>query len=204
MATVLRVTAEWTGFSGAPGFTNLHFRDFGTGEGPGTDGDATQAQAAVTGVRNYFDAIKGLLPTQVKVQVRGVVDSLNVENGVLEDSFTVPNPLVITGTGNALWAGPVGAVTNLRTNGIRNGRRVRGRIFLVPLSGLAFDSTTGRLLPTAVTTLTTAAETLRTLGTPDLGVWARPTAPGAADGQWFIARTVGVPTIAAVLRSRRD
>ena len=47
---IYRVKAHWTGFSGAPGMSVLHYQDFG--------GDATiEAQRAVDAVRHPFEPL---------------------------------------------------------------------------------------------------------------------------------------------------
>jgi len=93
---------------------------------------------------------------------------------------------------------------NWRTNQIRNGRRVRGRSFLVPLAGSAFEGN-GTLSASTLTSLKSAADTLRTAaGTTQLGVYARPTTKDATDGLWAQVTANTVPDMGAVLRSRRD
>lgn len=204
MVNILRVTTKWDGFPGAPGYTNLFFRDFATGEGPGTDGDATQAQAAVDRVRTFWTALTGLFPDEVKLSIQPEVDMLEDTTGTLVNSFGVTPGAIISGTGAASFAGPVGMVINWKTAGIRNGRRIRGRTFLVPVTNAVFLST-GGLNPAEVTGVKAAADALANpSGAVDLGVWARPSGPLATDGQWSLVRSTSVPVLAAVLRSRRD
>lgn len=204
MALILRVKANWTGFAGAPGYTVLHFRDFGTGEGGGTEVDATQAQQATTKVRTWFNSMAAFFPDDVTITMDPVVDAIEDTTGVLQDSFGVTPGALVKGTSTTSYAAPIGAVVNWRTSSIRNGRRIRGRSFLVPLISSAFD-TTGRLSAASVNDLAAAAATLADSGTtPDLGVYARPSAPGAADGQWAVVTSSNVPALGAVLTSRRD
>lgn len=197
----MRVTARWSGFSGAPGFTVMHFRDFDT------EGDVTQAQAdsAVNRVGGFFNAISTALPSAVTVSISGDVEILEDSTGTLVDSVTaagIPLPVQGGATGNV--AGPAGAVVNWRTGSIRNGRRIRGRTFLVPLATSVYAED-GTLSPGVQSTIQTAATALvASTGTPDLGVYARPSGPAAADGQWVVATGANVPDMVAVLRSRRD
>ena len=204
MVNILRVRSDWTGFVGAPGYTVMHFRDFNTGTGGGTDGDAAQALAAATRVRTFFDAVKAFLPTSVRVSVSPEVDLLEDTTGELVNSFTIASPTAVQGTGTGGYAGPQGAVINWRTAGIRNGRRIRGRTFLVPCVSSIFG-VDGQIVAGSRATLVTAAAALAdNAGTPDLGVYARPSGPGATDGKWSVVTASTVPSLAAVLRSRRD
>lgn len=201
MVQVARVTSRWTGFTGAPGFTVLHFRDFG-----GTDITVPDAQAAVDRVYTFFNAIKSLLPAQVTVQVQGEVEAIDEPTGALQDVLVATAPAAVVGTAisSNSYAAAVGGVVSWRTGVVRNARRIRGRTFLVPLTTTAFDNT-GTLTSTALTTLNAAATALRdTTSIADLGIYARPTAPGATDGLWALVTGHQVPDMGAVLRSRRD
>lgn len=204
MANVLRVKSRWSGFSGAPGYTLLHFRDF-TGTAPDNgDPTAAQATAAVARTKTFFEAIRSTLPNSVSIQVESEVEVIEDTTGQLTNTFAATPVTVTVGSGGTDFAGPIGAVINWRTTAVRNGRRVRGRTFLVPLRGLSFDAT-GALGATSRTTLVNAATALAdTTGSPDLGVLARPSSTGATDGQWHPVSGASVPSMAAVLRSRRD
>lgn len=204
MAAILRVRARWSGYPGSPGFTVMHFRDFGTGDGGGVDPDQGQAEVAGAKVRTFFEAIKTMLPSAVTVGVEPVIDMIEDTTGELVDSFSTAGYAPTVGGNAGSFSSAVGAVVNWRTNGIRNGRRVRGRTFLVPLAG-GILTTQGSIAPSSVATIQTAADALAvSTGTPDLGVYARPTAVGATDGAWFVTRSATVPVLSAVLRSRRD
>lgn len=204
MPNILRVTARWSGFSGAPGFTVLHFSVLGLGTDGGEFDDNVYADAAAQKTSNFFNAIEGLIPDPITIAVEPEIHMLDDATGELQTVFSAPALTPAVGTSAAVYSGPVGAVVNWRSNAVRNGRRIRGRSFLVPLSSAAYGQD-GRLLPASQTTLQNAADTLgSSTVTPFLGVWARPTAPGAADGQWAALSSVNVPTLPAVLRSRRD
>jgi hypothetical protein len=201
MAEIARVTARWTGFTGAPGFTVMHFRDFG-----GTFPTEADVQVAVDRVRAFFDAIKLYIPSQVSIQVLGEVEVLEESTSTLLDVLVATTPAVVTGTAAAAtaYAAAVGAVVSWRTGVVRNGRRIRGRTFVVPLAASAFDNT-GTLVSTAVTAINNAATTLRdATSIADLGIYARPTAPGASDGLWALVTGHQVPDMGSILRSRRD
>lgn len=203
MTAMLRVKMRWSGFQGAPGYSIFHFRDFGgTGEwNPGP----TEAAAAVARIDTFAQGILGVLPAGLTLQVQGDVEEIEDTNGSLTDIHAVTAPAARTPSHAAgPYSGPTGAVINWRTSTVRNGRRIRGRTFLVPLIGAAFENN-GTLTTTAIGTITTAANALISqTGSPDLGVYARPSAPGVADGQWAPAAAATIPDMAAVMRSRRD
>lgn len=201
MAEILRVTTRWDGFLGAPGFTNLFFRDFDTDTNP----DAAQVSSAINKVAGFFGSIAPLLPAAARLQVQRNVDVLESTTGTLVNSIGFTGTLnAIAGTATGAIAGPAGAVVNWATGNVRNGRRIRGRTFLVPLAVTSYE-TDGTLTATAINTIQDAATTLvgRT-GNPDFGVWARPTQPLMNDGIWVAASGATVPDTVAVLRSRRD
>lgn len=204
MVAILRVQARWGGFSGAPGYSAFHFRDFGTGEGTGTDGDVTQSQAAADKLTAFFSTIADRLPEDLTVQPEAEVEMLEDTTGELLDVFGITPLPPVLGVGLGNYSGPVGAVVNWRTALVKNGRRIRGRTFLVPLVAASFGAD-GGLSSIAQSDIQNAANTLSaTDSTPDLGVYSRPSAVGATDGQWAVVSSTSVPVLAAVLRSRRD
>lgn len=192
--TILRCTAVCTGFTGAPGYTAFHFMG-----GGGLISDAQQVAARVgTSLQN----LKTVLPTGVQIQVRQELEVIEESTGEVtgyRNTTAVPSVLG-TATGN--FSGPVGAVVNWNTNDLRFGRRIRGRTFVVPLSGSAFF-TAGGLNATSQASIKAFADGL--MGgdlDSELVVWSRPVA-----GSGGVAATVTgnrVPPKAAVLRSRRD
>lgn len=201
MASIIRVKAKWSGFSGAPGYSVFHFRDFSAGEP--TNADAT---AAVARLKTFFGAFAINLPTGVAIQVESDVEVIEETTGMLTTvlSATPVSPTAGAASASATFAAAVGAVVTWRTPGIRNGRRIRGRTFLVPLSSTAF-APDGTLATSTISTIAGAATALIDgSGSPDLGVYARPTGPGATDGIWYVANSFSVPDMGAVLRSRRD
>lgn len=204
MVSIARVRTTWTGFNGAPGYTNLFFRDFGGEPVNGNDITAEAAAAAAGRVRSFFSELAPVFPNDVVLTVDSVVDIIESADGKLIDSYTIPAPAVVNGTQTGTFSSVTGAVVGWQTGAIRNSRRIRGRTFLVPAAGLAFNAS-GRLDPGTQAQIQTAANKLvATNLTPDLGVWARPTTKGATDGQWAVATGARVPDLPAILRSRRD
>jgi len=201
MTGMLKVKVRWAGFTGSPGWSNFYYRDFALNNEP----TQAQAEAAVTRTNTFIGAIADRLPPNVNLTVQAEVDVIEEADGQLITSFTVPTPTAIPGTATVTtYSAPTGVVVTWRTATVRNGRRVRGRTFLVPVSNVCYQ-TDGSLEPASLTDIQTAASALASqTGTPDLGVWARPTGPAATDGVWCPVTAATVPDMAAVLRSRRD
>lgn len=211
MAALARVKIAWSGFQGAPGFTILHFKHF-SDEGVSPD----QAAAAATTADTFATAVANVLPGGVSIQVQSDVEVLDHNSGELLDILTVPGKTPKTnpgGTGIGL-VGPAGAVINWRTSTVRKGRRMRGRMFVVPLAVSRFDSN-GTLSQGAIDILVNAGNALiADNANLDFGVWGRPTPILDADGKptgehnndglFGPVRACNVPDMAAVLRSRRD
>lgn len=201
MAHLIRVKAAWSGFQGAPGLTVFHFSAFDVGAGwlP------ADSQSAVDRVRSFFFGCGPSLPAGVVVQVGSETEIIeSTDNSLVEiHAVTAPAPVNGSATGTS-YASPVGAVVNWRTNEIRKGRRIRGRSFIVPLAGSAFEAN-GTLSASTITNVQGAATTLRTAaGNARMGVYARPSTKDATDGLWAQASANSVPDMGAVLRSRRD
>lgn len=201
MPDIARVKLHWTGFVGGPGLSVFHFMtDAGT---PPTNADCL----AVAGrVRAFADAIKGMVPSTVSMLVDPAVEIITSPGGTLQTVENVTPPAVVNSTASStiVYSAASGAVISWRTAGIRNGRRVRGRTFLVPLHGNAYQND-GSLDAGYITSLNTAATNLRDTSTNiDLAVYGRESGPGALDGVVYQVTSHNVPDRAAILKSRRD
>jgi hypothetical protein len=206
---IIRVKINWSGFQGAPGLTALYFRDFAGGED-----QVPYMQQAVTKTELFTTELAKRVPSGVTLQVATDCELLNAENGDLLDVRSVA---VAAAKSNASYASQpfaaaAGAVINWRTGSVHRGRRVKGRSFIVPLAGNAFEAN-GTLHPDTVTTLQAGATALlNTASAPDFGVWARPQRTKNPDGsttlvpngQWYVATSSNVPDMSAVMRSRRS
>lgn len=193
--TILRVKAEWTGFPGAPGFNVFHFQ-----KPEGIEG--THAQEAADAVAAFYGGMTQILAGAPSIRVQSGVERIDELTGRIENIDTITPPAAVKGSSAGGYSGVSGAVVHWLTDGVKNGRRVRGRTFLVPLTGTMYDPD-GTLTNVAVTSASTAATTL--LGKPlDFVVWSRPSGPGASDGSIHPIVAARVPDKAAVLRSRRD
>jgi hypothetical protein len=197
---MLKVKVRWGGFLGSPGWTNFYF-DSGTGDFTTPE----QAGPCADKVAAWITAIKPNLPPAVTLTIQSDVEAVSAATGELLTIHSAGARAAVNGTATAQgYAAATGLVTTWRTAGVRNGRRVRGRTFIVPCVGGTFD-TDGTVQPTKLTPVVDAANALLApFSGISLGVWSRPSGPGASDGQFFPAISASVPDMAAVLRSRRD
>jgi hypothetical protein len=197
---MLKVRVRWAGFIGSPGWSNFYFD---TGNGDFTT--PADAGPCADRVATFLTAIKGRFPTALNWAIQSDVEAISAATGELLNIHSAGARATIAGSAAAgSFSGTSGAVVTWRTAGVRNGRRVRGRTFLVPAANIAYD-TDGTLGPTTVTELVNAANALADQANPiKLGVWSRPSAIGASDGEFHPVTTASVPDMAAVLRSRRD
>lgn len=191
---ISRVTAEWTGFPGAPGYSNFYF-----GGDSGTTGDA---QADADRVQALFEYVASYLPTGVTVTIQPEVVTLDETTGNMTGITAIESPDTVTGRGTGGFSGPSGAVVNWMTGSFVNGRLVRGRTFFVPLAGSAYESN-GTLTTPALNGFRTGASIfVGEVGSRALVVWRRPR--NGTPGSSHLVTSAQVPDIAAVLRSRRD
>ena len=204
MTVMYQIRSNWTGFSGAPGFTNMYFET--------TDPLAAGAATATQNVATFWNSVKSVLPADVTVVCDSEVNTIDDINGQLQDSLAVTGGGAV-GSGAGVYSAPTGAVVDWSTGAIYEGHRVVGRTFLVPLVGSVYE-TNGTLTTAAINTINAAASALRLAAGPVFGVWSRPfhgapavgTKPArpAHNGRFFRATSNSVPDRAAVLRSRRD
>lgn len=200
--SIIRLGLTWQGFSGAPGYTNLHFIT-AEGQPPGEAPPQADLDAIPVKVRTFFNAIAIYLPSGVSVGFPGLVDEFDTATGELLDTHNVPVSAVVNGSSSGNYSSAAGACVNWHATGIVNGRRLRGRTFLVPLGATALGND-GTLNDTARTNIQAAATVLAdsTSGL-DLAVWHRPT-PAGNDGAAGTVASATVKDKTAILRSRRD
>ena len=201
MAEIMKVVAKWSGMTGGPGYSNFYFRTGADGLG-----NSDNAQAAAAAVRAFFNSAGQFIPNSATIQVQPQVEGLLEDTGQLTNiySVTAPSPVVGSVGATQTYSAATGAVVTWYTNGIRRRRRVRGRTFIVPVAGNAFDAQ-GTLSSVFLATMNPAADSLmQQFAGASLVVWGRPSAKGATDGVAFPVASKNIPDMAAVLRSRRD
>lgn len=191
---IYRVRSIWSGFQGAPGYTNLFF----------SNDSVDPAGASQTGatVRSMFAAVSTILAGPVSIQVQPTVDIFALGTGQITGQVTmstVPGP--VNGVGTGAYSAPTGAAITWVTDAYANGRRRTGRTYFVPLTNNAYESD-GSLSAAALTALDNAADAIvGAVGTTPV-VWHRAVAGAGAEASVITAARI--KDSAAVLRSRRD
>lgn len=199
MASLAKITVNWTGWAGAPGYTNLYFRNATPGIIDQTVVD--DAIAKVEAWKNDFDQD---LPNTITVTTDPSVEEINDATGALVGFWTGSPAAGTTGASSGVYSNATGFCISWSTNTIRNQRRMRGRTFVVPIGSSGLD-TAGTLASTRLAAWKTAASAMRAAtGASRLVVWGRPTAPGASDGASAEVTSSNIVDKTAILTSRRD
>lgn len=194
MTVMYKVTTEWTGFVGAPGYTNFFFET--------TDPLADGAAEAAVATRQFWDTLKDYFNTATHLRVIPEVATMNDEDGSLEDLIPVASPPAeVVGTSTAGIASPSGFLVKWRTNVVVGGKRITGRTFLVPGATNQFDPD-GTVKAAAITAIAGAGNALIANADTNFGVWHRPVA--GAGGLFCVAASASCPDKAVYLSSRRD
>lgn len=199
MVSVYRVTAIWSGFTGAPGYSKFSFADLT---------DAASRNAAGAKVRQLFEDLKSFRFTTWGVLVQPQIDEFDMATGALIGSQVMTTPPTISNGSVAAsaYAGGSGFCITWNTSLIYARRRVRGRTFFVPAVPALYD-TDGTLTAANITTIGAAANTFLALSAPRPNVWSRQfnTAdpPVQVGGSLAPIDTYTLRDSASQLRSRR-
>lgn len=150
------IRTAWAGTSGGPGLTQLAIR-----EPSGTFATDASVQSCVNAVRAFWNAIAAQLPDEIVLTVQPTVDWYREADGELIGSITAATaPLSVQGGFAGSFSMATGYKCNLQTGVIRDGRRVRGSLYVVPAASTVF-STSGTVASGSRTTANTALATLK-------------------------------------------
>lgn len=198
MAQLDRIRVALTGFPGGPGVATFYALD-----GP----------TAVPDLRAMWGSFAASLPPTVGVSVEPSGDRIDDATGELVGTWVTSSATGFGGAATGPYTAPSGAVVRWLTDTILDGKRLKGRTFLVPLGGSSYQED-GTINPANVTSLTTAAQAYVAAQVGNAFIWHRPRKAKAADGSRpaVTARAGGSGAIvqgllvdkAMVLTSRRD
>jgi hypothetical protein len=208
MPIVSTVTAIWNGFTGAPGYSKFRFAELA---------GASALNAAGAAVRAFFQADIGHLLTGWSIQVQGIVQHHDVATGnLMGEAVMTTVPAASNGAvaNTTVWAGGTGYVVNWTTGAVINGKKVRGRTFMVPITSTAF-SNDGTVISSLITTMQSAGQALIADASTELVVWSKlwDKKPGEAPagvppkqigGALASVNGCLIPDRAAQLRTRRS
>lgn len=129
MADLMRHTAVWEGSAGLPGYSQFYHAV--------SDPISLSATYGAISVREFFSAFVGLIPDEITVTVDPVWQIINEVTGqIVQEGSVSPAPQVVQGTYAGGWSRQIGALVEWVTAVFVNGRRLRGRTYLVPLGGI--------------------------------------------------------------------
>lgn len=204
MTVMYKAQINWSGFPGAPGFTNLYATT--------TDPLQAGADAFIAGVNVLATSWANTLPAGVTVQVSSEIPLIEDVDGELVDILTASSPPAAHGGAlGGLYAGPAGWCVDWLTSTVAFGKRRMGRSFIVPASTEIYQ-TDGTIVTATLTAQRAVATTYATATAFHPVVWVRPkyvkpaTVPPTLihAGQAVAMSAARVPDKAVVLRSRRD
>lgn len=185
-----RLVIDWSGADiVGRAVTVLHFQ--------GADSSAPNVAA----IKSAFAAAASALPNTVTITVPGTGDVIEDTTGHLVDVWTASGGGTVTGTATTAGPAGVGVCVGWNTGGIVNGRRLRGRTFIVPIPGNSYDPD-GTLTAATLGVWQTWANAVQASGA--LGIWHRPTTAGGSDGTSYAVLSSRIRDKVAFLSSRRD
>ena len=186
MASIQRIRCELTGTTGLPGLATFY--------------STTSVPSAKADVEDFWDAVRGLMPSGLSIRVPNTGDIIEDSTGELVGTWTEGSAATLNGSNALEYAAGVGVRIQWNTGGIRNGRRVRGATFLCPLTRDSFDAQ-GTIGSSSLSTIQAAADALAASG--EFVIWSRPTSTAPASGDSFAVTGATVPDRITALRSRR-
>lgn len=193
MPQIREYTSVWSGFTGSPGYTKFRFAGGTFAPGVGTLSNAVGA---------FWDAVHFILPAGVGVSTTPAYKTYDADTGALldqgNDTGAISNWV---GTVTGPYSGTSGACLGLDTTTIGGTRRIRGRMFIVPLGGSEYD-VNGTLSADAITRLSNAAAGLKSASADTWAVWRQPVL--GAGGLGAPITGTHVNDRACILRSRRQ
>lgn len=197
MVAMQKMTATWTGFTGAPGTTTV-FWNGGTLVNPSQ-------------LKTFFDAYAAYIPNTVSILVNASGQYVESTTGLVTGTWSMsgPAPTIGTATGGVLLTAQ-GAQVRLETGQFRRGKHIRGRFYLIPCYSSILQST-GVISTTAKSALDAALQTMNSNTGGMFGMWHRPLKDYSVKppllkepGEWISVPSATVNTKVAVLTSRRD
>ena len=197
--SLLRVRTLWAPPTGGTGVSTQYYDE--------TSATPASIAALMVAVRAFFVALQGAVANGTWWSWESELAVIDETTGLITGYYTITPPATANAVGSGTYAAPAGAVVTWQSQRVLRGRRMRGRTFIVPLSGGALESN-GTLGSGTITALLTAGNTLITAANAAghaMVVWSRPDPEaGIVVGEIGVVELARVTDKAAVLRSRRD
>lgn len=129
---IMRVRVDSSGWQGDDGINAFYFRPLD----PGTEALNSDAGEAFNRVQAAYVDWRQFLPTNWTGVIRGEVEVIEATTGTLVGLLYPEGDAVVLGnSGSAFGASAAGLCINWNTEELRNGRRIKGRSFISPVSG---------------------------------------------------------------------
>lgn len=196
--TIAQLQVTWKGLPGGDGFSFFY---------------VSSTAASISPLPTFFDAIKAFFPLKINWVVNPFWKFIDETTGKMTGAGGGGPQPTITATGADAFAPQTGVQVRWETAGFENGRRVKGRTYLVPCVGAQFGSN-GVPSATMCNTINAAADVMRQAYTGNLVVWHRPLydydVPEGSDpilkrpGKSIAVTSTVCPTKAVTLNARRD
>jgi len=181
-----RVRVALTGVAGLPGVATHYFQSTATD---------------MTALRTFWDAVKANFPNSCTIQVPNSGDVINEATGIITGAWSGPSQLPISGGGGVgTYLSTAGPMVTWQTPQVVDGRRPKGKTFLVPAMSGSFDSS-GTIATAFQSTLQSAATALIVAYAGDFKIFHRPNSKGPGVACTITAATINDKQY--VLRSRR-
>ena len=187
MANLARVRTHWSGNTVVgEGISTFYFDEADTG--------------FIARLHTFWAACGGRVPVGTTWTTPASGDLIDVATGELSGTWTDGVVSIVNSSSGNAYAAGVGVRISWPTSGIRNGRRVKGATYVVPITTdcYALDGTIGTAY---LGTFQTAAGNLFTSSAGKMRVYSRPF--GGAGGQSNTVVNADVPDRVSWLRSRR-
>lgn len=198
MVNLNRVRVQLDGFEGGPGLMTFYTLDTAT---------------FLESLHTLLTGLASNMPAPVRMTIVPFGDVIESTTGDLVGAWGGTAQAVVQGVQGGAYSAPTGAIIRWATTTILDGHRVRGRTFIVPLTGAAFASN-GQLVVANQNSMDALASQFSIEQNASFVIWHRPFAGRAASpgvtakpahlGGHALVTGASISSKAAVLRSRRD
>ena len=198
MAALNRVRVALTGFPGGPGIATFY---------------AVGVATFIPALHDLWANLATLMPLDVHITIEPTGDIIESSSGVITGSWSQPATATMVGSSSAKYAAPAGILLRWTTDKIVDGKHLRGRTFVVPVTNDQFE-VNGQLSAGALANFPPFLNAFVSSQSANLVIWHRPRKARAATptslaviaraGDFGNVTGSGVSPKVAVLRSRRD
>lgn len=196
--TIAQLQVTWKGLTGLPGYSFFYVRS---------------TAASIAPLPTFFSAISQFFPVPLTWEINPFWKFIDEANGQLTGGGGGGPMPTIAATGATAYAPQSGVQVKWDTGEYHDGRRVKGRTYLVPTVNTQWAAG-GVAVQTMCNTINAAADVMRTQFTGNLVIWHRPIFEKDANGKptdvvkraglAAAVQTVTTPTKAVTLNRRRD